>query len=214
LCNPAIVSVIPSTSSGIIMPRVSRAQTDKNRTAIELVAVRLFQEQGINGVSVAEVMGAAGLTHGGFYGHFDSKESLAAIVCDKAFEQSMQRRAERIARHPNDPKAAIAEITDAYLNSEHRDNPGTGCPALALAVDVAREEQDKPVRAAYLEGLKKMLENFTSLTSAAASADPEQAAMMRLALMVGTLTLARATAGDPLSDAFLQAGATLAKRID
>jgi TetR/AcrR family transcriptional repressor of nem operon len=196
------------------MPRVSRAQTDKNRTEIELVAVRLFQQQGINGVSVAEVMGAAGLTHGGFYGHFESKEALAAIACNKAFEQSMQRRAEKIARNPGDPKAALAEITDAYLNPEHRDNPGSGCPALALSADVAREEMDKPVRAAYLESLKKMLANFTDLASAAGSADPEQAAMMRLALLVGTLTLARATAGDALSDALLQAGSSLAQRID
>jgi TetR/AcrR family transcriptional repressor of nem operon len=196
------------------MPRVSRAQTDKNRAAIELVAVRLFQEQGINGVSVAEVMGAAGLTHGGFYGHFDSKESLAAITCNKAFEQSMQRRAEKIARNPGNPKAALAEITNAYLNAEHRDNPGTGCPALALSPDVAREGLDKPVRAAYLESLKKMLADFTELASATGAADPEQAAMMRLALLVGTLTLARATAGDPISDALLQAGASLVQRID
>jgi TetR/AcrR family transcriptional repressor of nem operon len=186
----------------------------RNYHAIELVAVRLFQEQGINGVSVAEVMGAAGLTHGGFYGHFDSKESLAAIACNKAFEQSMQRRAEKIARNPGNPKAALAEITNAYLNTEHRDNPGTGCPALALSPDVAREGLDKPVRAAYLESLKKMLADFTELSSATGSADPEQAAMMRLALLVGTLTLARATAGDPLSDALLQAGASLVQRID
>jgi TetR/AcrR family transcriptional repressor of nem operon len=196
------------------MPRVSRLQTDKNRAAIEVVAARLFQEQGINGVSVAEVMGAAGLTHGGFYGHFDSKEALAAVACFKAFEQSAARRAEKIARNDNDPGAALAEITDVYLGREHRDNPGTGCPALALAGDIAREAEGKPVRAAYLESLKHMLATFTQLESTAGASDPEQAAQMRLALLVGTLTLARATAGDPLSDAILEAGRALARKID
>ncbi|RXZ39035.1 TetR/AcrR family transcriptional regulator [Oxalobacteraceae bacterium CAVE-383] len=196
------------------MPRVSRVQTDKNRAAIETVAARLFQEQGINGVSVAELMGAAGLTHGGFYGHFDSKESLAAIACLKAFELSAARRAEKIARNGNDAAAALAEITDVYLRPEHRDDPGGGCPALALAADIAREAPGKPVRAAYLDSLKQMLATFTELSSATSAGDPEQAARMRLALLVGTLTLARATAGDPLSDAFLDAGRTLAQRID
>jgi TetR/AcrR family transcriptional repressor of nem operon len=188
------------------MPRVSRVQTDKNRAAIELVAANLFKEQGLNGVSVAELMGAAGLTHGGFYGHFDSKESLAAIACSSAFAQSEQRRAEKSARHAGDPAAALAEITDSYLSREHCDHPGAGCPACALAVDVAREAPDKPVRAAYLDGLKQMLASFARLSSATPSGDPEQAAMLRLALLVGTVTLARATAGDPLSDAFLEAG--------
>jgi TetR/AcrR family transcriptional repressor of nem operon len=196
------------------MPRVSKLQTDKNRTAIEAVAVSLFQERGLNGVSVAEVMGAAGLTHGGFYGHFNSKDALAEVACFKAFEQSAARRTEKIARNKNDPAAALAEITDVYLGREHRDNPGAGCPALALAGDVAREAADKPVRAAYRESLKQMLATFTQLASATSSSNPEQSAQMRLALLVGTLTLARATAGDPLSDAFLEAGRALAQKID
>ncbi|HEY4317508.1 MAG TPA: TetR/AcrR family transcriptional regulator [Herbaspirillum sp.] len=196
------------------MPRVSRLQTDKNRAAIEAVAVQLFQEQGIDGVSVAEIMGAAGLTHGGFYGHFDSKDALAEAACFKAFEQSAARRAEKIARHDRDPAAALADITDIYLGSDHRDHPGTGCPALALAGDVAREAAGKPVRTAYVQSLKQMLATFAELAAATSASEPEQAAQMRLALLVGTLTLARATAGDPLSDAFLEAGRKLARKID
>jgi TetR/AcrR family transcriptional repressor of nem operon len=189
------------------MPRVSRAQTDKNRASIELVAARLFLEQGIDGVSVAELMGAAGLTHGGFYGHFDSKESLAAIACGKAFEQSAMRRKERIDG-ADTPQAALSAITDAYLRSEHRDHPGSGCPVSALASDIAREAADKPVRAVYLDGLKQMLTSLTTL-STDADADigaAEQTALQRMAMLVGALTLARATAGDPVSDAFLDAG--------
>ncbi|HEY4072650.1 MAG TPA: TetR/AcrR family transcriptional regulator [Herbaspirillum sp.] len=191
------------------MPRVSRAQTDKNRASIELVAARLFLEQGIDGVSVAELMGAAGLTHGGFYGHFDSKESLAAIACSKAFEQSEKRRKEKIDG-ADTPQAALADITDAYLRSEHRDQPGNGCPVSALASDIARditrETADKPVRAVYLEGVKQMLTSLTKLSADAGAADAERSALQRMAMLVGALTLARATAGDPVSDAFLDAG--------
>jgi TetR/AcrR family transcriptional regulator, transcriptional repressor for nem operon len=208
------------------MPRVSKAQTDKNRASIELVAARLFLEHGIDGVSVAELMGAAGLTHGGFYGHFDSKEALAAIACGKAFEQSAQRRQEKID-HTDSPEAALSEITKAYLRSEHRDNPGNGCPVLALATDMSRTAADNPVRAVYLEGVRKMLATLACLSPAANSRNKrttqkptqtenhlpepqdnavEQAAMIRMAILVGALTLARATAGDPLSEAFLAAG--------
>ena len=207
------------------MPRVSRAQTDKNRETIELAAARLFREQGINGISVADLMGAAGLTHGGFYGHFESKDALAAIACDKAFEQSAQRTAKKIEEAAT-PEAALSAFTDAYLLSVHRDDPGNGCPAAALAVDVAREGADKPVRAAYLAGIKQLLASLASVSPAAQTpakndtakhrksntnanasrSKAEQEAMMRLATLVGVITLARATAGDPLSEAFLEAG--------
>jgi TetR/AcrR family transcriptional repressor of nem operon len=198
--------------SGIIMPRVSRAQTDKNREAIELVAARLFLEQGISGVSVAELMGAAGLTHGGFYGHFDSKDSLTAIACGKAFEQSEKRRKERID-NADTPQAALSDITEAYLRSEHRDQPGTGCAVSALASDIAREAADKPVRAVYLDGVKQMLASLTKLSAADGTADAEQSALQRMVILVGALTLARATAGDPVSDAFLDAGRACVARL-
>jgi TetR/AcrR family transcriptional repressor of nem operon len=191
--------------SGIAMPRVSRAQTDKNRAAIELVAARLLLEQGIDGVSVAKLMGAAGLTHGGFYGHFDSKESLTAIACGKAFEQSEKRRKEKIDGAAT-PRAALSEITDTYLRSEHRDQPGNGCPVSALASDIAREAADKPVRVVYLNGVKQMLASLTKLSADVGSTDAEQSALQRMVMLVGALTLARATAGDPVSDAFLDAG--------
>jgi TetR/AcrR family transcriptional repressor of nem operon len=189
------------------MPRVSKFQTDKNRTAIELAAVQLLLEHGLHNVSVADVMAAAGLTHGGFYGHFDSKDALAMVACNKAFALSDERRSAKVARHPGDPAAALSEITCTYLGAEHRDNPGGGCPALALAADVAREPADKPVRAAYVTGLREMLASYEALAPAGPDGTSSaKAAMLRMALLVGTLTLARATSGDPLSEAFLEAG--------
>jgi TetR/AcrR family transcriptional repressor of nem operon len=209
------------------MPRVSRAQTEKNRETIELVAARLFREQGINGISVVDLMAAAGLTHGGFYGHFDSKDTLAAIACGKAFEQSATRIAQKIAGAA-DPQTALSAITDAYLLGAHRDNPGHGCPAVALAADIAREAPDKPVRAVYLAGVRQLLASLAGLSPAlpapaggctakrgagASAAAAEQEAMMQLTALVGAVTLARATAGDPLSESFLEAGRALIGRI-
>ncbi|WP_373376665.1 TetR/AcrR family transcriptional regulator [Cupriavidus nantongensis] len=187
------------------MARASREQTDKNREAIEQASSRLFRERGLNGVSVAEVMADAGLTHGGFYGHFASKDALAAQACKRAFEESTARWQRRLDRAGGDHKAMLANLVEPYLTAAHCANPGVGCAAAALAVDVAREPAGKPVRQAYAEGLRTMIDDMAQTV---ASADPKQRhdqALVRMALLVGALTLARATEGDPLSDEMLNA---------
>ena len=98
----------------------------------------MFREAGVAATSIAEVMAAAGLTHGGFYGHFESKDTLAELACDKAFAQSLARWRQRIDDHP-EPGAAWAALVEAYLSRQSRDAVGSGCPTVALAVDVARE---------------------------------------------------------------------------
>ena len=85
------------------MPRVSRAEAESHRQQITEASARLFKERGINGVSVADLMGAAGLTHGGFYGHFESKDALAGVAVAHAFEQSAERWRKRAAGKPDDP---------------------------------------------------------------------------------------------------------------
>ena len=187
------------------MARASREQTDKNREAIEQASSRLFRERGLNGVSVAELMAGAGLTHGGFYGHFASKDALAAQACKRAFEESTARWERRLARAGGDGKAMLANLVEPYLTAAHCANPGVGCAAAALAVDVAREPAGKPVRQAYAEGLRTMIDDMAQTV---ASDDPQERhdqALVRMALLVGALTLARATEGDPLSDEMLNA---------
>ncbi len=187
------------------MPRVSRQQMDQNRASIEEVSARLFREQGLNGISVADLMAAAGLTHGGFYGHFESKDALAAVACGKAFEQSLGRWERSVQRQPT-PQRALEQIIERYLSPQSRDQPGRSCPAVALAADVAREAPGKPVRAAYLDGVKGMAEALTTLAAGAhLRPHPRQQALLQLATMVGALSLARATRGDPLSDEILAA---------
>jgi TetR/AcrR family transcriptional repressor of nem operon len=186
------------------MPRVSREQTVANREAIEHVSARLFREQGINGVSVADLMGAAGLTHGGFYGHFASKDDLAAVACAHAFGQSAERRIRWCKGAPG-AASAMQEMVDRYVSLRHRDGVGEGCPAVALAADVAREAPHKPVRAAYLAGIKNMAAGIEALCPEAPVPRRRETALARMATMVGALLLARATSGDPISAEILAA---------
>lgn len=185
------------------MPRVSREQTAVNRNAITAASARLMRERGIDGVSVADLMHAAGLTHGGFYGHFDSKDSLAAAACAHAFDHSVQRWRKRIDEHADKADALMAVIA-GFLSVTSRDHPGTACPATGLAGDVAREPAGAPVRSAYRDGVKALLEILTSLQTGGSDAAMRTQALTQLATMLGALLLARATAGDGLSDEFLQ----------
>jgi TetR/AcrR family transcriptional repressor of nem operon len=186
------------------MPRVSREQTERNRAQIEAASVQLFKERGLNGVSVADIMASAGLTHGGFYGHFESKDELAAIACTHAFEESTARwRA--LVTDDADEQALVDALAKHYLNPAQRDHPGTSCAAAGLAVDIAREPDDKPVRGIYTRGIKAMLDILCSFSRARQSKKVRQRAIARLSMLVGALTLARAVRNDPLSDEILAA---------
>lgn len=188
------------------MPRVSREQTDTNRAAIEAVSARLFREQGLHGVSVADLMAAVGLTHGGFYGHFASKDMLAAVACQHAFDQAARRRTRQL-KSPDDGQSPLSTYAENYLSARHRDHVGRGCPAVALAGDVARESNDKPVRAAYLAGVKGMLDGIEAMSphQGVGTQHQHQQALLQLAALVGAVTLARATKGDAISDDILAA---------
>lgn len=184
------------------VPRVSQQQTDQHRIAIEKASSRLFREKGLHGVSVAEVMAAAGLTHGGFYGHFSSKEGLAAVACAKAFESSGTRWDQRFAELPGRSQRRRAYV-EGYLATATRDRPGSSCTAAALAGDVARAPAGSPVRTAYLDGLKAMAARLASLQDDAGSPAADRRALADVATLVGALLLSRATKGDPISEELL-----------
>jgi TetR/AcrR family transcriptional repressor of nem operon len=186
------------------MPRVSRAQAQSHREAITDASSRLFRERGLKAVSVADLMGAAGLTHGGFYGHFESKDALAAAAAAHAFGQSAEKWRRRAARAA-DAGAARASLVEAYLEPRSVRNVGEGCPTVALAGDVARESAAAPVRAAYVEGLESLLAILARVEQAGDAAADRRAALADYAAMVGGLLLARATAGTPLSAELLDA---------
>lgn len=202
------------------MARASRAVADQHRTAIEQASARLFRQHGLHGVSVAQVMADAGLTHGGFYGHFASKDELAAVGCALAFADSNARWERKITLAEGDRRAARRSLVTSYLSEVHRDAPGHGCPASALVTDVAREPAGKPVRQAYLDGIKQLLATWQATAPAPAPAPvpvppadhadkaAQQTALVELATLVGAITLARATAGDAISDHILDAART------
>ena len=116
--------------------KVSREQAAQNRERIVEAAAQLFRERGFEGIGVADLMKEAGLTHGGFYGHFSSKEDLIAEASARALTRSLALWSKLAERASGDPLSAIA---GAYLTSRHRDNPGAGCLLAALGPDVSRQ---------------------------------------------------------------------------
>ena len=186
------------------MARASRAVAEQHKAAIEAASARLFREHGLHGVSVAQVMADAGLTHGGFYGHFPSRDALVARACALAFEESATRWRQRIDQAQGDRKAARRNLVVQYLSTTHRDAAGLGCAASALAGDVAREASDKPVHDAYLHGLKSLIDIWQS-TAPDGDDAASDSALVDLATLVGAITIARATRGDALSDDILAA---------
>lgn len=186
------------------MPRVSRAEADSHHEQITEASSRLFRERGIKGVSVADLMGAAGLTHGGFYGHFESKDALAGVAVAHAFEQSAERWRKRIAARP-ERAAGRAELVDKFLSPQSLKAVGIGCPSVALATDVAREPAAAPIRTAYHDGLESLLQILASVEEGADAAARRSNALADFATLAGALMLARATEGTALSAEILAA---------
>lgn len=187
------------------MPRVTRSQVEQNQKNVVEAAARLFRERGIGGVSVPGVMAEAGLTHGAFYGHFASKEALAAEAITHAFEQLAETYVSIAERHKGDPDAARQEFVKVYTSRLHRDTPGLGCAGAALGGEVARDEHRGPVRAAFAAGLKTMVERLRPLLSSGRKAATHEEALARVAMLVGGQVLARATKGHAISDELLLA---------
>ncbi|MBY9062494.1 TetR/AcrR family transcriptional regulator [Sphingomonas yunnanensis] len=170
--------------------RVSREQMSSNRARILDEAGRLFRERGFEGVTVADVMKAAGMTHGGFYGHFASKDALIAATIAHA-----------MVRHDSGGTDAFASFLDAYLAPRHRDTAASGCPTAALAGLLPA--QQSAAQQAMAEGLAAQIERLSSLMPEGSDAERRRAAIGRWSAMVGALILSRAIPDTPLSDEIL-----------
>ena len=179
--------------------RVSREQAAQNRERIVETASRLFREKGYDGIGVADLMKSAGLTHGGFYGHFASKEDLLAEAFGKAMEHSALRWRELLDKAPANPRAALARM---YLTAEHRDNPGMGCALASLGPDVARVGPE--VRQAMDDSFQAQLAALAQALPGA-TAQRRRDAIATYAALVGGLVLARSVADQTQSDEILAA---------
>jgi TetR/AcrR family transcriptional regulator, transcriptional repressor for nem operon len=186
------------------MPRVSRKEADQHREDVLNAASKLFLEHGINGVSVPAVMAEAGLTHGGFYGHFNSKEALVAEACERAFRDRRSMYDSIEERNATDRKSARTEFIKRYTARAHRDAIGLGCPAAALCGDMARENPKGQVRTAFAAGLNAMVERLTPLLSRKRKAAAREDALAQIAMLVGAVVLSRSTKGSTVSDEIMQ----------
>jgi TetR/AcrR family transcriptional repressor of nem operon len=180
--------------------RASREKFAESRERILAMAAKLFRERGFDGIGLADIMKAAGLTHGGFYRHFASKDDLEAQAIDVALattKADWSRLVEGAALQP------LAELVGQYLSAQHRDDPGNGCALAALGADVAR--QDKRVRSAFTAGLEPFLELLSDIIPGRSRAVRRRKAIATTAAMIGALILARAVDDPALSDEILAA---------
>lgn len=183
--------------------RITKQKAAENRDRVVAEAARLFREKGFDGVGVAELMAAAGLTHGGFYNHFGSKAEVEAAACGLVFDRAVAAIRD-IADEPDPAVRAerFARYCELYVSHKARDAVAARCPMVAFAGDVSR--QSEAVRQAYALGLADYIEAFTR-----ASGLPRAEAVRIFAGLVGALTLARSAASSApeLSDELLAAAA-------
>ncbi|MFD5539166.1 TetR/AcrR family transcriptional regulator [Streptomyces sp. NPDC127079] len=180
------------------MGRVSQAQAQENRRRVVETASRLLREEGTR-LSVADLMTSAGLTHGGFYKQFASKEALIDEATAHAFAELAQHHKDGLDQYAGQRDAAQRALIDAYLSVEHRDSPADGCPAAALATDMARDGGETEAHRVYSQGVGDFADFL---------ATEDQDGITRLCTMLGALVLSRATNGTPLSDEILTAART------
>ncbi len=186
--------------------KVSKTQAAENRAGIVDAAARLYREKGLSGVGVAEITRDVGLTHGGLYRHFESKDALAREACLRAFEWTITPLdgMEPPAADAQDGAAAhFRAMVHGYLSASHRDHPGEGCPAAALAADAARAGPE--MSDIFVQGVERNIQRFMAVLDGDAAQKRSQT-IATLSSMVGALVLARATAaGNPaLSEEILQ----------
>ncbi|MFF0014735.1 TetR/AcrR family transcriptional regulator [Streptomyces sp. NPDC005374] len=177
--------------------RVTKAQAERNRAHIVATAARLFRERGYDGVGVAELMAAAGFTHGGFYKHFRSKADLMAEASASGLSQ-IAARAEGLGP---------AEFVESYVSREHRDGLGDGCTIAALSGDAARQPAD--LKGEFAAGIEQLLTVLQTSSDTPGDADQDQRVdrttlIDMLAHSVGAVMLSRACPnGSPLADEIL-----------
>jgi len=185
--------------------KVTKAQAQANRAHIVETASALFRERGYDGVGVAELMAAAGFTHGGFYKHFRSKADLMAETAASGLSQSLAMTG----------KMDLAKFINVYVSRAHRDGRGAGCTMAALCGDAARQTED--VKATFAAGIEDMLAVLGKEDGSTQDSDPKTEADSNakharakridlLAHVIGAVALSRACPDDsPLADEILEA---------
>ena len=188
--------------------RHSRTEKAKTHERIVTVASKKFREEGLAGIGIADLMKEAGLTVGGFYKHFKSRDALVA----EAVGSSLDMWKDRInASAAGGPRITYESLVDDYLSEAHRNYPGMGCPVAALAGDLARS--DKHTKAVATRKIRDNIELLASLIRDTNKTDKDTArsrAVMAYCAMVGAISMARAVSDKELSREILK---TVAQRL-
>jgi len=179
--------------------RYDEGHSEKTKNRVVKIAAAQMRKHGPDKVGVADVMGRAGLTHGGFYAHFDSKDDLIAAAVDRMFEESRARFREWT--DGKDRPEALRSYINAYVSRAHRDKPESGCAIAALSSDIRR--QGSKARSAYDKGVNSLLNSIASLLGEEDGVKRRTLAQSMLAEMTGAVAAARAVADETLSDEIL-----------
>lgn len=187
--------------------RVSRAQAEANRETVINVASQLFRERGFDGIGLKELMKGAGLTQGGFYKQFESKDDLAAQASRRAMENAAKRWSS-VAAQSATPLDSVFEL---YLSEGHREDVADGCPLIALGSDAARQSPE--VRKSFQDGIAVYLQALEGFMPQSSGANARTKAMAVLSLMAGAVTISRILEDEQQSNAFLEVARAEVTRI-
>ncbi len=181
--------------------RYDSEHKERTHKKVLVEAAAAIREIGPDRIGVADLMAKAGLTHGGFYAHFKSKDHLVAEAVSEMFDEMYERMS--FWTRASDPREGLATFIDRYLSTRHRDEPGHGCPMAALAGDLAR----LPVaaRKRFAAGSTRLIGSIAGLLGQLGLPDPERRATSMMSEMVGALALARAVADPVQSERILAA---------
>lgn len=182
--------------------RYSKEHKQETHARIVKKAATRLREKGAHGIGVADLMKDAGLTHGGFYAHFDSREALVIEAFNYAMDRANERWRKVTAEVP--PEKRLALIVDGYLTTLHRDEPGQGCAVPALGAEIARERPK--TRKAFALKLDQMIEMIADQIQDMPRKAARKQAMATLATMMGTIVMSRIAGNGEMSDEILSAG--------
>lgn len=179
--------------------RYSAQHKAKTHARLLKKATEQFRNQGVQGTSIAKLMGQMGLTHGGFYAHFENKSELVRTATAKMFDESVDQM--RLAVEGAPKGKALAAIVSSYLSPQHRDHADQGCPLPVLAAEISR--QPLSVRRAYTQGFKERIVRLAAHMPGKDSEQKCEKARLLISGMAGSMMMARAVSDRELSDKIL-----------
>ncbi len=176
-------------------------KAETHERIVKQASVRL-RERGAHGIGVADLMKEVGLTHGGFYAHFDSREALVIEAFNYAMDRGNERWRKIVEEMP--PEKRLATIVNSYLTTTHRDDPGRGCAVPSLGAEIARESPK--TRKAFAAKLERMIDMIADQIPDVSPKAARKQAMATLATMMGTVVMARIAGNGEFSDEILASG--------